>query len=78
MNRARVWLLEDGKLKPARLRRGLQNTQHVEIVDSDLKEGDEVIVGVVGAQTVAAPAGQNPFMPQQPGQRGGGGGRRGF
>lgn len=77
MNKSRVWVLKEGKLKSLRVQRGVQNTQYAEVSGADIKEGDEVIIGVVGAQTTMAPSGQNPFMPQQ-GQRGGGGGRRGF
>lgn len=74
MSKGRIWVMENGKPKPVMITRGLQNTRYVEIVESDLKEGDEVIIGALGAQT--KPAGnvqQSPFQPQM----GGGGGRRG-
>jgi len=42
-----------------------------------VKEGDEVIIGAIGAQTPTGSSAQNnPFQPRMPG--GGGGGRRGF
>ena len=72
-NRGRVWILQGGKPKPISIARGIQNTRYVEIMESDLKEGDEIIVGAIGGQAQAAPAGQNPFAPRMPG----GGGRRG-
>ena len=69
--RARVWLLKDGNPKPMVIVRGVQNTRYVEVIESDLKEGDEVIVGMTGTQ--AAQPTQNPLMPKAPG----GPGRRG-
>ena len=74
--RARVWVLENGKPKPLMVRKGIQNTRHMEIVESDLKEGDEVIVGMTGGPQGQVQVGQNnPFAPRSP--MGGGGGRRG-
>lgn len=71
--RAQLWVLEKGKLKPVRAVRGIQNTQFVELVRTELQEGDEVIMGVIGGTTQATTPGQNPFMPQS-----GRGPRRGF
>jgi hypothetical protein len=70
--------MEDGKPKAISIMRGLMNTQYVEVIDGELKEGDQVIIGVIGAQTATASGSQNnPFQPRMPG--GGGGGRgRGF
>ena len=75
MNASRVWILEDGKPKPVTVTRGLQNTRYVEILESDLKEGDEVIIGASGGpqQASGSQAQQNPFQPRM----GGGPGRRG-
>ncbi len=74
--RARVWVLENGKPKPLVVKKGIQNTRYMELVESDLKEGDEVIVGVTGGAQGQVPVGQNnPFAPRSP--MGGGGGRRG-
>jgi HlyD family secretion protein len=75
--RARVWIMEDGKPKPISIGRGLMNTQYVEIVEGELKEGGQVIIGAIGAQTATGQTTQNPFAPQR--MPGGGGGRgRGF
>ncbi len=76
---ARVWKLEDGKLRPVMIRKGIQDSRYVEILSQRLSEGDEVIVGTVGGITTTTPTtSQNPFMPQQQQRGGGGGGRRGF
>ncbi len=78
-NHARVWLMENDELKSVPIIRGLMNTQYVEVVESPLKEGDQVIIGSIGGQTATASAAQNnPFQPRIQGGGGGGGGRRGF
>ena len=75
-NRARVWILENGSPRMVPLEKGIQNTSHIAIVDSPLKEGDSVIVGSsAAANSSATQTGTNPFMPRMPG--GGGGGRPG-
>ncbi len=76
-NRSLVWILQNGKPKPVSVLRGIQNTQFVELVETDLKEGDEVIIGSLGAPTQTATQTQNPFGPQRMPGTGGGGGRRG-
>lgn len=78
VNRAKVWVTEDGKLKGISIVRGLMNTQYVEVVEGQLKEGDQVIIGALNAQTQVASGTQNPFQQRMPGGGGGGGGRRGF
>jgi HlyD family secretion protein len=76
-NRTRTWVFQDGKPKAVPIVRGLMNTQYVEVVEGELKEGDQIVIGTIGASTTAASATQNPFQPRMPG--GGGGGRgRGF
>ena len=72
---ARVWVMENGKLRAVPVSRGLMNTQYAEIVRGDLKEGEQVIIGSLGGQTQVAAGGQNPFQPRF-GGGGGGGGRR--
>ncbi len=76
-SRAKVWVLEDGKPTAKSILRGLMNTQYVEVIESELKEGSQVIVGTTGGLTqTSGPTGQNPFQPRMPG--GGGGRSRGF
>jgi len=72
-NHVKVWVLKEGKPVPVRAIKGIQNTQFVEVKETELHEGDEIIIGAIGAAQTAAPAGQNPFQPQ----RMPGGGRRG-
>jgi HlyD family secretion protein len=74
MASARLWILDGGRPKPVSIMRGVQNSRYAEIGGDVLKEGDEVIVGLVGVAAQASPQGQNPLMPRMPG---GGGGRRG-
>jgi HlyD family secretion protein len=70
---ARLWLMENGALKPLRVLRGLQNQRYAEIINDSIKEGDSVIVGTNSVQAQTAPTGQNPFIPRMLG----GGGQRG-
>jgi len=73
--RARVWTIENGKLRPIRVVRGIQDTRYAEVIWSELKEGDSLIVGSSGGTTQQNQVqGQNPFMPRM-GTGGGGGGR---
>ena len=72
---ARVWVMENGKPKSLGIVRGLMNTQYVEVIRGDLKEGDQVIIGSIGGQTQVASGGQNPFQPRFGGGPGGGGRR---
>ena len=72
-NHVRIWVLKEGMPAPVRAVKGIQNTQFVEVKETDLQEGDEIIIGVLGTVQSAAPAGQSPFQPQ----RMPGGGRRG-
>jgi HlyD family secretion protein len=66
-NRSLVWILDENKkLKPVFVRLGLNDGTSSEIVDGKLKEGDEVVVGVVN-EVANAPQTRNPL---------GGGGRR--
>lgn len=70
-----VWVLRNGVPSPQRVERGIQNSRYVELLGSELSEGDSVIVGTLGADRPQTSGTTNPFMPRMPG--GGGGGRRG-
>ncbi len=65
--RGRVWVNgEDGKPKAVQVRLGLSDGSATEVVDGDLKEGQEVLLGTVSTgQKGAAPAGapRGPRMP---------------
>ena len=73
--RARAWTIVDGRLKPVRVVRGIQTTRYAEVLWTDLKEGDSLIVGSNGnSSSQSQVTGSNPFMPRF--GPGGGGGRR--
>jgi HlyD family secretion protein len=83
----RVWLYVDKQLKSVRVRTGVADGTFSELVDGDLKEGQEVVVNMVTGLEPRNTPGQgqgtgNPLMgPQRGGPgggRGGGGGGRGF
>lgn len=69
----RVWVMENGKMRPVMIRKGLQDSRYAEIFGERLKEGEEVVVGMIGGTPATPTAAQNPFMPQMPR-----GSRRGF
>jgi HlyD family secretion protein len=72
---ATVWVLsEDGKLTRVRVRTGITDQRYVELIGDKLKEGDKVVLGVIGGNQNNA-GGQRPTSPFQP-QPGGGGQRR--
>jgi HlyD family secretion protein len=60
-NHARIWILDaNKKLKPIPVRLGLSDGTYSEILDSPLKEGDEVVVGVISDESSRAQQ-TNPF-----------------
>ena len=86
-SRGRVWLYENKQLRSLPVRMGVSDATYSELLDGDLKEGQELVVNMVtGLEPVNRP-GQtgtgNPLMgPQRGGPGGGGrghgGGGRGF
>jgi HlyD family secretion protein len=79
----RVWLFMDKQLKSVRVRTGISDGTFAELLDGDLKEGQEIVVNLTtGLEQQPRPGqqgSQNPLMgPQRGGDRGrgpGGGGR---
>ena len=69
--RQTIYLLEPNKtLKPAQIRTGISDGHYTQVVDGDVKQGDNVVVGLVTSKVESAPPpGQNR------GPMGGGGGR---
>ncbi len=65
-----VWVLENGKPAPRMVKPGIQDSRFVEVQQSKLNEGEEVIVGMNTAEGSAPATRQNPFAPQMPGGRG--------
>ncbi len=64
--RARVWVLRDGKPAPIAITKGVQNERYVEVMQGDLKPGEQVIVGALESQN-GGQAAQNPFGPRRMG-----------
>jgi hypothetical protein len=76
MKSTRVWILTtSGEIKPVKLKLGLNDNRFVEVLEGELKEGDEIVIGM-SMPEMAAGGGQqsNPFAPRMPG--GGGRGMR--
>ncbi|MDB5104956.1 MAG: Macrolide export protein MacA [Fibrobacteres bacterium] len=70
----RVWVLENGKPKPVRVRTGLSDGARTEIM-GNLEPGTEVITGVEASAKDQKAAQSSPFgMPRTGGGRGGAGG----
>jgi HlyD family secretion protein len=63
-DRARIFILEDNKPKPVPVRTGLSNSGYV-AVEGDLREGQNVIVGIMNQTTVKAPQGSPLGMPRR-------------
>ena len=49
-----VWVLRDGKPTAARIKVGLSDGTHVEVVDGELTEQDQVITAAVGGDATDA------------------------
>ena len=74
----KVWIMRNGnELVSLRVKTGITDSRFVEIISDELKDGDEVIVGLVGPEIGVMGNGQtqNPFAPRI---SGGGGRGRGF
>jgi hypothetical protein len=81
-SRGRIWLYENKQLKSVPVRLGVTDGTFSEILDGDIKEGQEVVTNMVtGLEPTNRPGqGQgagNPLMGPQRGGPGGGGGNRG-
>jgi HlyD family secretion protein len=57
---SRVWVQDkDGKLRIVFIRPGITDNTYTEILRSELKEGDEVIIGKNGTSTTTTATGTN-------------------
>jgi HlyD family secretion protein len=74
--RQTIYLLDaNKKLQPAQIRTGISDGHYTQVVDGDVKAGDNIVVGLVTSKVdTAAPPGTNRGPMGGPG---GGGGRRG-
>jgi HlyD family secretion protein len=73
----RIWALRDGQLQPVRVETGISNGTATAVSGDELREGMEIVTGVVASDNAAAPAaGTSPLIPQRRGgaRPGGGGG----
>jgi HlyD family secretion protein len=82
-SRGRAWLYADNKLSPLNLRLGVSDGTFTEILEGEVREGQEVVTSMVTGlepRTGTAPGGpnaNNPLMGPQRGRGPGGGGGRG-
>jgi len=57
-----VWVSEGKEIKPLRVRTGLTDGQETEVVSPELREGMQVVAGVLQQQSQT---GSSPFQQQQ-------------
>jgi hypothetical protein len=57
----------------AMVRTGLTDSRYIEVVGGELKEGDEVVLGITSGDATASASNQqtNPFAPRMQGGAGG-------
>ena len=54
-----VWvLLPDGKLKSVPVKLGVNNIRYYELIEGDLKEGDNIVIGLLGEKRPSKPGGK--------------------
>ena len=73
---ARLWVMRDGKLTPVNVRTGLDDGTLIEVIATELKPGDQVVVNAVRPEGARPQAGGNARPPGTAPGRGGGGGFR--
>jgi len=71
-----IWIKSEGTLRPERVRQGLSDGAYTEVRGRNLKEGDEIVIGMInsqGSQSSQQQQQQSPFAPTRPpsGSRGG-------
>jgi HlyD family secretion protein len=81
-SRGRLWFYENKQLRSVQVRLGISDSQFQEVLEGDIKEGQEVVVNMVtGLEPTTRPGQQqgtgNPLMGPQRGGPGGGGNRGG-
>ncbi|HEU4369733.1 MAG TPA: efflux RND transporter periplasmic adaptor subunit [Methylomirabilota bacterium] len=58
----RVWVLDGDKLKPVALTLGISDGAATEVLRGEVKEGQEIVVGMVGTPGAARPGGAGPRL----------------
>jgi HlyD family secretion protein len=75
--RGRVWMVNaKGKLEPVMVRTGISDGRTTEVTSPRLKEGDQVVLGIIYDTDSQKNQTRNPLTPQSGGPRPGGGGFR--
>ncbi len=66
---SRVWVLDAQKnIRPVRVKVGLNDNRYVEVSSDELKEGDDVVIGMMASDMANGNNGQsNPFQPRMMG-----------
>ena len=57
----KVWLLNNDQIKPVYIKTGVSDGNYTEIIEGDIKEGDEVIVDMTGKKNKSNKAGAPGF-----------------
>lgn len=63
-----VWVLQDNKLIQKKIKTGLNDNNHVQVL-SGLNDNEVVVTGTESVAAANAAAVKSPFMPQRPGGR---------
>jgi len=66
--RHQVWVPDGNDLKAVPVRPGITDGSYTEIIEGALKEGQEVVIGIMESGAKAPVAVNNPFMPKFPGR----------
>jgi HlyD family secretion protein len=77
---ARVWTVQDGQLRPVRVRTGISDGTMTAIVEGELSETAQVVTGVATTSAAAAQPSSSPLLPfggRRPGGGANGGARQG-
>ena len=60
-----AWFIKDNLIYPKRLKKGISDETSVE-VSGDIKENDEIVIGISNKKENTSSPTQNPFMPKMP------------
>lgn len=60
-----AWFIKDKLIYPKRLKKGISDETSVE-VSGDIKENDEIVIGISNKKGNTSSPAQNPFMPKMP------------
>jgi HlyD family secretion protein len=66
-NMTRVWTLENGQLKPVRVRTGVSDGVITAVLEGELADGATVVTGVAASTMTAGSTASSPLFPRRPG-----------